>query len=50
MPGLMGIWQKRIGIWANTQIKVNPTQVYEQMGHPVILKYVREKYRKIQRR
>ena len=30
--GLMGIWQKRLGSWArwwNTEIKVNPTQVYE---------------------
>ena len=36
--GLMGIWQKRISNWArwwNTQIKVNPTQVLEQMNHPV---------------
>ena len=34
----MGIWQKRLGSWAswwNTEIKVNPTQVYEDMGHPV---------------
>ena len=22
--------------WWNTQIKVNPTQVYEQMNHPVL--------------
>ena len=36
--GLMGIWQKRLGSWArvwNTQIKVNPTQVYNHMGRPV---------------
>ena len=36
--GLVGIWQKRLGSWArwwNTEIKVNPTQVYEHMGHPV---------------
>ena len=36
LPGLKGIWQKRLGSWArrwNTQIKVNLTQV--QMGHPV---------------
>ena len=29
----MGIWQKRLGIWArwwNTQIKVNPTLVHQQ--------------------
>ena len=28
LPGLMGIWQKRLGSWAkwwNAQIKVNPT-------------------------
>ena len=34
----MGIWQKRQGSWArwwNTQSKVNPTQIHEQMGHPV---------------
>ena len=34
----MGIWQKWLGSWArwrNTQIKVNQTQVHEQMGHPV---------------
>ena len=36
--GLMGIWQKRLGSWArwgNTEIQVNPTQVYEDMGRPV---------------
>ena len=36
--GLMGIWQKGLCNWArwwNTQIKVNPTQVLEQMNHPV---------------
>ena len=35
---LMRIWQKRLGSWTrrwSTQIKVNPTQVHEQMGHPV---------------
>ena len=39
LPGLMGIWQKGLGsyaIWWNTEIKVSPTQVYEQMGHPVV--------------
>ena len=39
LPGLMGIRQKRLGRWArwcNTEIKVNPTQVLEQMGHPVL--------------
>ena len=38
--GPMGIWQKWLGRWArwwNTQIKVNPTQVHEQMGHPAYL-------------
>ena len=36
--GLMEIWQKRLGKWArwwNTQMKINPTQVHEQMGHPI---------------
>ena len=36
--GLMGIGQKRLYNWArswNTRIKVNPTQVHEQMNHPV---------------
>ena len=39
MPGLIGIWQKRLGIWPkwwNTQIKVNPAQVHVQMEHPVV--------------
>ena len=39
LPGLMGIWQKGLGsyaIWWNTKIKVSPTHVYEQMGHPVV--------------
>ena len=34
----MGVWQKRLGSWArwsNIQIKVNRTQVHEQMGNPV---------------
>ena len=34
----MGIWQKRLGSgarWWNTEIKVNPAHVHEQMGHPV---------------
>ena len=38
LPWLMGTWQKRLGRWArrqNTQIKVNPTQVHDQMNHPV---------------
>ena len=33
LPRLMGIWQKRMDKWArwwNTQIKVNPTHVYNQ--------------------
>ena len=36
--GLTGIWQKQLGSWAswwNTEIKVNPTQVRQEMGHPV---------------
>ena len=38
LPGLMGVWQKRLGSWArwwNSQIQVNQTQVRDQMGHPV---------------
>ena len=38
LPGLMGIWQKRLGRWArlwNTQIKVNQTQVHKHVNHPV---------------
>ena len=38
LPGLMGVWQKRLGIWArwwNSQIQVKRTQVRDQMGHPV---------------
>ena len=38
LPGLMGVWQKRLGSWArwwNSQIQVNRTQVRDQMGHPV---------------
>ena len=38
LRGLTGIRQKRLGSWArwwNFLIKVNPTQVHEQMGHPV---------------
>ena len=34
LPGLMGIWQKWLRWW-DIQIKVNPTQVHNQMGHPV---------------
>ena len=40
LPGLMGVWQKRLGSWArwwNSQIQVNRTQVRHQMGHPVQL-------------
>ena len=36
--GKLRIWQKRLGSWARwwkTRIKVNPSQVCEQMGHPV---------------
>ena len=39
LPGLMGVWQKRLGSWArwwNSQIQVNRTQVRDQMGHPVL--------------
>ena len=35
----MGICRKSLASWARwwkTQIKVNQTQVYEQMGHPVV--------------
>ena len=38
LPGLMGVWQKRLGSWArwwNCQIQVNRTQVRDQMGQPV---------------
>ena len=38
LPGLMGVWQKRLGSWArwwNSQIQVNQTQVRDQTGHPV---------------
>ena len=38
LPGLMGICQKQLDSWErwwNTEIKVNPTQVYEHMGSPV---------------
>ena len=35
LPGLMGIWQKRLGSWWKTRIKVNPTQFHEQIGHTV---------------
>ena len=30
--------------WWNTQIKVNPTQVHEQMGHPVYLQYIQPRF------
>ena len=36
--GLMGIWQKWLGSWVsrwNIEFKVKPTQVSEQMKHPV---------------
>ena len=39
MPGLWGIWQKWLGSWAtwwSIQINVNPTQVHDQMRHPVL--------------
>ena len=38
--GLMGVWRKllaKCARWWNTEIKVNPSQVREQMGHPVEL-------------
>ena len=38
LPGLIRIWQRWLGSWTrrwNTQINVNPSQVHEQMGHPV---------------
>ena len=37
LPGLILIWHKplsSLASWCNTQIKVNPTQVHEQVGHP----------------
>ena len=40
LPGLMGIWQKWRGSWArwwNIRINVIPTQVNEQMEHPVLV-------------
>ena len=43
--GLIGIWQKRLGIWTrwwNTQIKVNPSQVHENMGSDTLDKPVAE--------
>ena len=36
----MGIWQKWLGNWAmwwDSQIKVNLTQVYDHLGHPVLM-------------
>ena len=39
LPRLWRIWQKWLCRWArwwNIQIKVNPTQVYDQLGHPVL--------------
>ena len=47
LPGLMGIRQKWRGSWArwwNTQIKVSPTQVHEQMGHPVQDREIQKRY------
>ena len=38
MSGLMGIWQKGLSKWAKwwkAEIQVNPTQIRDQMGHPV---------------
>ena len=38
LPGLMEIWQKRLGNWVRwwkIQIQINPIQVHEQMGHHV---------------
>ena len=40
LPRLVGIWQKWLGSWAkwwNTQIKVNQTQAYDQMGKSVTI-------------
>ena len=42
LPRLWGIWQKWLCRWArwwNIQIKVNPTQVYDQLGHPVFFQF-----------
>ena len=39
LPGLMGIRQMGLGKyarWWNTEIQVNPAQVRDQMGHPVL--------------
>ena len=39
LPWLMGIWQKLLTSWqrwCSIQIKVNPTHIHEQMGHPVV--------------
>ena len=33
--GLVEIWQKRLSSCATSQIKVNLTQVRQEMGHPV---------------
>ena len=33
--GLMGMCQKRLQDGGTAQIKVNPTQVRQEMGHPV---------------
>ena len=35
----METW-KKLAIWCNAQIKFNPTQVHEQMGHPVFLTHL----------
>ena len=38
LPWLMVIWQMWLGSWArwrNSQVKVNPTKVYNQLGHPL---------------
>ena len=48
--GLMGICHKRLGRCArrwNIQIKVNPTQVYDQLGHPVVRLYFKFHFRLI---
>ena len=40
LPGLMGIWQKWLSSrtrWRNTKIKVNSTQVHEQIHHHPVM-------------
>ena len=39
---LLGIWQQRLdkcAIWWNFETKIDPTEVRDQMGHPVLQVY-----------